>query len=64
MDLNKVLKNSELTLTQQFKLVSDKEQLQNASKEQIIDLYTEVTKMLMLKENIIKELLKQDLGNV
>lgn len=64
MDLNKVLKNSELTLTQQFKLISDKEQLQNASKEQIIDLYTEVSKMLMLKENIIKELLKQDLGNV
>jgi hypothetical protein len=59
MDLNKVLQNSELTLTQQFKLISDKQLLSEASKEQLIELYLIVLQQLMLKENIVRELLKE-----
>ena len=63
MDLNKVLNNSQLTYEQQFKLIKDKELLQKASKDQLIDLYTIAVKQLILKENILKEILKQDLIN-
>lgn len=58
MDLNKILQNSSLTLEQQFKLTTDKQLLEKATKEQVVDLYIEVVKLLMLKENIIRELLK------
>lgn len=59
MDLSKILKNSELTLSQQFKLTTDKQLLEKATKEQVIDLYIEAIKSLMLKENMIKELLRE-----
>lgn len=59
MNLTKVLQNSELTLSQQFKLTTDKQLLEKASKEQLIELYVEAIKLLMLKENMIRELLKE-----
>ena len=58
MNLDQVLQNSQLSLEQRFKLVKDKDVLQKASKEQLIDLYLLVTEQLMLKENLVRELLK------
>ncbi|MDZ8186274.1 MAG: NblA/ycf18 family protein [Nostoc sp. ChiSLP02] len=49
----------ELTLEQQFRLQNLKEQVKNLSQEQAQEFLLEVLRQMMVKDNLVKHLLKQ-----
>ena len=51
--------NFNLTLEQQFALRSMEQSAQDASREEIVDLLLSVSELLMVKDNVIKDLVKQ-----
>ena len=63
MDLNKVLKNSELTYEQQFSLTTQRDAANKATKEQLVEALISTTKLLMIKDNMLKQYLNNDLSN-
>jgi len=50
----------ELTIEQQFKLQSIKNDIEKASREQLQEMMIDLTKMLMVKDNVIRSLLMSD----
>ncbi len=49
----------ELTLEQQFAMRRMENEVQNMSREQALDLLVQASRLLMLKDNVIKNLIKQ-----
>ncbi|MFN6564310.1 MAG: NblA/ycf18 family protein [Nostoc sp. ChiSLP01] len=49
----------ELTLEQQFRLQNLKTQVQNLSQEEAQEFLLEVLRQMMVKDNLVKHLLKQ-----
>lgn len=49
----------ELTLEQQFRLQSLKDQVQNLSQQEAQEFLLEVLRQMMVKDNLVKHLLKQ-----
>ena len=49
----------ELTLEQQFKMRLVEESAQNMSREQAMELLLEASRLLMVKDNVIKDLVKK-----
>ncbi|MDZ8027157.1 MAG: NblA/ycf18 family protein [Nostoc sp. SerVER01] len=49
----------ELTLEQQFRLQNLREQVKNLSQEQAQEFLLEVLRQMMVKDNLVKHLLKQ-----
>lgn len=54
--------NLKLTLEQQFKMRLFQESAEGMSREQALSLLMEASRLLMIKDNIIKDLLKQSLA--
>lgn len=52
-------KTFELSLEQQFQMRLIEESTQQMSREQTIDLLIQASRLLMLKDNIIRSLMKQ-----
>ena len=48
----------ELTPEQEFRLMSIRTSARDATQEQLAELIVQITQQLMIKENIIKDLLK------
>jgi len=51
--------SARLTLEQQFALESMRHTLQQASREEVLDMLLSVSQLLMVKDNVIKELVRQ-----
>ena len=51
----------ELTIEQQFQMRLMEQSIQNMSREQARELLVETARLLMIKDNLIKSLLKQTL---
>ena len=51
-----------LTLEQEFALRSITESMKEADREQIVDLLLSTSEMLMVKDNLIKDLVRQLAG--
>lgn len=51
--------NLEPTLAQQFELVKIEKEMENLSREQLRDLLLQVSRLLMMKDNVIRSLLRQ-----
>ena len=49
----------ELTLEQQFRLQNLKDQVKNLSQEEAQDFLLEVLRQMMVKDNLVKHLLKE-----
>lgn len=49
----------ELTLEQQFEMRRMQDAAQNMSREQALEMLIQASKLLMLKDNVIRDLLKQ-----
>ncbi len=49
----------ELTLEQQFQMRLMRESLEQMPREQLLELLTQASRLLMLKDNVIKSLVKQ-----
>ncbi len=49
----------DLTLEQQFEIRRIEQQSQDMSREQAIDLLLQVSQLLMVRDNLIKDLMKQ-----
>lgn len=54
--------NLKLTLEQQFKMRLFQESAEEMSREQALSLLMDASRLLMIKDNIIKDLLKQNLA--
>jgi hypothetical protein len=52
-------KSFQLTLEQQFEMRRMQDEVQNMSREQALELLIQASRLLMLKDNIIKMLVKQ-----
>jgi hypothetical protein len=52
-------KSFELTLEQQFEIRRMQLEVQGMSREQALDLLMQASRLLMLKDNIVRHLLKQ-----
>jgi Phycobilisome degradation protein nblA len=52
-------KTFELTLEQQFQMKLIEESTQKMSREQTIDLLVQASRLLMVKDNVIRSLMKQ-----
>lgn len=52
-----------LSLEQEFKMRIFQESVQTMNPEEARSLLVEASKLLMVKDNIIKDLIKQDLSN-
>lgn len=52
-------KSFDLTLEQQFEMRRMQNEIQNMSREQAIDLLLQASRLLMLKDNVIRNLIKQ-----
>ncbi|NJN86061.1 MAG: photosystem I reaction center subunit XII [Leptolyngbyaceae cyanobacterium SL_7_1] len=52
-------KSFELTLEQQFEIRRMQMEVQGMSREQALDLLLQASRLLMLKDNIVRHLLKQ-----
>lgn len=63
MDLNIVLKNSELTYEQQFSLTTQRDAANKSTKEQLVEALISTTKLLMIKDNMLKQYMNNDLSN-
>jgi hypothetical protein len=50
---------NELTLEQQFRLQTLKDQVQTLSQQEAQDFLIEVLRQMMVKDNLVKQLLKQ-----
>jgi hypothetical protein len=50
----------ELTLEQEFEMRRMQDAAQNMSREQALDLLLQASRLLMLKDNVIRDLVKQD----
>lgn len=53
-------KSFELTLEQQFEIRRMQMEVQGMSREQALDLLLQASRLLMLKDNIVRHLLKQN----
>ena len=51
----------ELTLEQQFEMRRMQQEVQAMSHEQALDLLLQVSRLLMVKDNVIRDLVKQSL---
>ncbi len=49
----------DLTLEQQFEMRRMQNEVQNMSREQALDMLMQASRLLMLKDNIIRNLMKQ-----
>jgi Phycobilisome degradation protein nblA len=49
----------ELTLEQQFEMRRMQSEVQHMSREQALDLLLQASRLLMLKDNVIRNLIKQ-----
>ena len=62
MDLQQILENIELTLEQQFSISAlDKMNLDNVTKQQLLDVLVVASKRVHVLENLVKELFKEKL---
>ena len=62
MDLQHILENIELTLEQQFSISAlDKMNLDNVTKQQLLDVLVVASKRVHVLENLVKELFKEKL---
>ncbi len=52
----------DLTLEQQFELRKIQDSVKDADHDQVIELLLSVSQLLMLKDNVIKDLIKQVAG--
>lgn len=52
-------KSFQLTLEQQFEMRRMQDEVQNMSREQALELLIQASRLLMLKDNVIKMLVKQ-----
>jgi len=63
MNLKKILQNSELTLEQQFTLKSlEIMNLDNVTKQDVLDTLIDTVQSLMIKENIIRQIMKEEIN--
>lgn len=61
MNLKQLLDAYELTYTQEFEIVKLQNiDLDKVTKQQLLDTLVDTAKLLLIKENIIKELFKQN----
>jgi hypothetical protein len=51
----------ELTLEQQFQIRLIEQSTENMSREQMADMLMQLSKLLMLKDNAIRDLVKKDI---
>lgn len=59
MNLQQLLQNSELTLEQQFSVTAlEQMDLNNITKQQLLDVLVSASKRVHVLENIVKELFK------
>ncbi len=49
----------DLTMEQQFELRKIQDSIQDADQEQMVEMLLSVSQLLMLKDNVIKDLIKQ-----
>lgn len=61
MDLQQILENSELSLEQQFSIsVLEKMNLNNVTKQQLLDVLVSASKRVHVLENLVRELFKEN----
>ncbi|MGL5873124.1 MAG: NblA/ycf18 family protein [Xenococcaceae cyanobacterium] len=62
MEMGQFNQSLQLSLEQEFQMKVFQESAQNMSREQALSLLVEASRLLMIKDNVIKNLVKNDLN--
>ncbi len=62
MEMGQFNQSLQLSLEQEFQMKVFQETAQNMSREQALSLLVEASRLLMIKDNVIKNLVKNDLN--
>lgn len=62
MEMEQFNQSLQLSLEQEFQMKVFQESAQNMSREQALSLLVEASRLLMIKDNVIKNLVKNDLN--